>query len=299
MQQQQKGCLGIWSDEHVSRFAPIVQFAHKQGAKIGIQIAHAGRKASVSLRWQGQAPLSQEKGGWETVAPSALKFHPDAPTVPRALNEQEIEQVVQQFVSAAKRAVAAGFDLIEIHAGHGYLLHEFYSPFSNTRNDKYGGSLENRVRLVKTVAEEVRNVIPDEMPLMMRVSCRDWVDGAWSLDDSVELAKILKQVGVDLIDCSAGGNVFGEVVPLAPGYMAPFAQQIKHSANIATAAVGLITTAQLANEIIESGKADLVMMGRHLLYKPYFPLEAMIELGVDKKLVNEQWPNPYAWPQKQ
>lgn len=273
-------CLGLWNDKQAERLKPIVAFAHSQEVKIGIQLAHAGRKGSCQPPWSEEPMAKIGEGGWECVAPSAIAFGGKYPT-PRALEIFEIEELINAFVSAARRAVDSGFDLIEIHAAHGYLFHQFLSPISNTRNDQYGGSFENRIRFLLDTTHAVRRVIPVEMPLFVRISASDWLDGGWTIEDSIELARRLKSLGVDLIDVSSGGTSAGAPVPVGPGYQVPFATRIRNEADIATAAVGLITEPNQANLIVADGLADAVMMGREFLRNPRWPLNAAAELGVD------------------
>lgn len=270
--------LGIWSDEHVEPLARIARFVQSQGAVAGIQLAHAGRKASTVPPWQGGRPLTAEEGGWSVVAPSPIPFRQGSP-IPLALDETGIDEVVAAFGTAARRALTAGFRVIEIHAAHGYLLHQFLSPFSNHRDDLYGGSLENRMRLTLRVAEHVREVMPQELPLFVRISATDWAEGGWDLDQSVELAKRLKEVGVDLIDASSGGTLPRVSIPVAPGYQVPFARRIRHEAGILTGAVGLITEPRQAEEILRNGDADLIFLGRELLRDPYWAQRAQREFG--------------------
>lgn len=273
-------CLGLWNEEQSKRLKPIVDFAHSMGTKIGIQLAHAGRKASCLPPWSDHPMASKEEGGWECVAPSPISFGGKYP-VPRELTKNEIEELVRSFASAAKRAVAAGFDLVEIHAAHGYLIHQFLSPISNQRNDEYGGSFENRIRFILDIARAVRNAIPESMPLFTRISASDWLEGGWTIDDSVQLSKLLKVAGVDLIDVSSGGTSSGAPVPVGPGYQVPFATKIKEEAAIPTCAVGLITQAHQADEIVRSGNADAVMMAREFLRNPRWPLAAAQELNAE------------------
>ena len=273
-------CLGLWNEEQSKRLKPIVDFAHSMGTKIGIQLAHAGRKASCLPPWSDHPMASQEEGGWECVAPSPISFGGKYP-VPRELTKNEIEELVRSFASAAKRAVAAGFDLVEIHAAHGYLIHQFLSPISNQRDDEYGGSFENRIRFILDIARAVRNAIPESMPLFTRISASDWLEGGWTIEDSVQLSKLLKEAGVDLIDVSSGGTSSGAPVPVGPGYQVPFATKIKEEAAIPTCAVGLITQAHQADEIVRSGNADAVMMAREFLRNPRWPLQAAQELKAE------------------
>lgn len=282
--------LGLWSEEHIEPLARIARFVHGQGAVAGIQLAHAGRKASCEAPWNGGASLkTPEEGGWPVIGPSPLPFQEGDP-VPAPLDEKGIEEVIEAFEAAARRALTAGFRVIEIHAAHGYLLHEFLSPLSNHRDDDYGGSLENRMRLVLRVAERLRAVVPDELPLMVRISATDWVEGGWDLEQSVELARRLKPRGVDLIDVSSGGSVPRARIPVGRGYQVPLARRIRDEAEIRTGAVGLITETQHANEIITSGDADLVFLGRELLREPYWTLKAQHELNADPT-----WPVPYGY----
>jgi 2,4-dienoyl-CoA reductase-like NADH-dependent reductase (Old Yellow Enzyme family) len=285
--------LGIWSDAHAEPLARIARFVESQGAVAGIQLAHAGRKASSEPPWKGGRPImTPEAGGWTVVAPSAIPFREDGP-VPVALDEAGIDGVVAAFEAAARRALAAGFRLLEIHAAHGYLLHEFLSPLSNHRTDQYGGSLENRMRLPLRVAERLRALMPDELPLFVRLSATDWVEGGWDVEQSIELAKRLKDVGVDLIDVSSGGTVPTASIPVAKGYQVPFARRIRCEADIRTGAVGLITEAQHADEVITGGDADLVFLARELLREPYWALKAQHELGDEPA-----WPVPYGYAVK-
>jgi 2,4-dienoyl-CoA reductase-like NADH-dependent reductase (Old Yellow Enzyme family) len=278
---------GLWSEAHADAYAPIVEFMHAQGAVAGIQIAHAGRKASTDKPWRGGGVIVEGEHAWTPVAPSAIPFREGEPA-PHALTSGEIDEVVEQFVRSARLALRAGFRVVEIHAAHGYLLHEFLSPLVNRRDDEYGGSLENRMRLTLRVTGSVRAVWPDELPLFVRISASDWAEGGWDLDQSIELSKRLKALGVDLVDCSSGGAVAHAKVELGPGYQVPFARAIRERANVATGAVGLITTARQAEEIVRDGSADAVLMARELLRDPYFPLHAARELGVDVG-----WPEQY------
>jgi 2,4-dienoyl-CoA reductase-like NADH-dependent reductase (Old Yellow Enzyme family) len=269
---------GIWFDAHAHAFAPIVSFIAEQGAVPGIQLAHAGRKASTAAPWDGGKKVDPADGGWEVIAPSAIPFSDDYPS-PRAMTTADIEKVVADFVAAAERAVRAGFQVIEVHAAHGYLLHEFLSPLSNRRTDEYGGSWENRTRFPLQVATAVRRAVPESLPVFGRISATDWVDNGWDLPQSVEFAGALKECGVDLIDCSSGGLVRSAQIPNEPNYQVPFAEEIRKKVGIATAAVGLITEPQQAEEIVASGQADAVMMARQFLREPYFPYRAAKELG--------------------
>jgi len=271
--------LGIWKDEHIDKLAQITAFIKRQGAIPGMQIAHAGRKASCRVPWEGGAAIPAADGGWQTVAPSAVPFRNTDP-VPKELSVAEIHEIVEKFGAAARRALAAGFELIEIHAAHGYLLHEFYSPLSNRRTDEYGGSFENRIRLTLEVAKTVRAILPDKNPLFVRISSTDWKENGWTLDDSVKLAEHLRGIGVDLIDCSSAGLVPDAKIALGPAYQAPFAERIRQETGILTGAVGLITDANQANRIIGSGQADIVLLARQMLRDPYWPLHAAQELKV-------------------
>jgi 2,4-dienoyl-CoA reductase-like NADH-dependent reductase (Old Yellow Enzyme family) len=272
--------LGIWKDDHITFLARIASFVRSQGAVPGMQLAHAGRKASTRPPWEGGGFIPAREGGWQTVAPSALPFRPGDET-PAALSQSEINVVVEAFRAAARRALAAGFELAEIHGAHGYLIHQFLSPLSNRRDDEYGGTLENRMRLALEVAMAVRAEWPARLPLFFRVSATDWVESGWTIEESVELSRRLRALGVDLIDCSSAGSSPVAQIPLEPGYQVPFAERIRREADIATGAVGLITTAGQADEIVRSGKADVVLMAREFLRDPYFPLHAGMELGAD------------------
>jgi len=279
--------LGIWKDEHIPELKKITAFLSAHGSVPGIQLAHAGRKASTSSPWKGHRVLPPEDGGWQTVAPSAIPFREGEPT-PLALDAAGIEKVKNDFREAARRSLEAGFKVIEIHAAHGYLLHEFYSPLSNQRTDNYGGSFENRISLLLEVTEEIQKVWPAELPLFVRISATDWAPEGWNEDDSVRLAKILKEKGVDLIDCSSAANIPHVKIPVAPGYQVPFAEKIRKEAGIMTGAVGLITSAKQAEEILQKGQADLIILGRQLLREPYFAQHAAKELGAVLT-----WPNQY------
>jgi 2,4-dienoyl-CoA reductase-like NADH-dependent reductase (Old Yellow Enzyme family) len=265
---------GIWKDEHIPAFARIASFIRTQGAVAGIQLAHAGRKASVRRPWEGGGPISAAEGGWQTVAPSAIPFNSTDPE-PHELAVDESRSLVQAFASAAKRALAAGFQVVEIHGAHGYLINEFLSPLTNHRKDEYA----DRCRFALEVTEAVRAEWPSNLPLFFRVSATDWIAGGWTPEDTVALARRLKQVGVDLIDCSSGGNSPFAKIPVGPGYQVPFAEQVRRDADIATAAVGMITTPEQANSIIAKGKADVVLLAREFLRDPYFPRTAAKALG--------------------
>lgn len=270
--------LGIWSDAHVSGLERIVRFIEAQGSVAGIQIAHAGRKASTAAPWDGGHPLSTAEGGWQTVGPSAIAFD-DRHPAPHELTTSELAEVRDAFRAAALRAKSAGFRWMEVHAAHGYLLHNFLSPLSNQRSDQYGGSLDNRMRFVLEVVRAVRDVWPAERALTVRLSCTDWVDGGWTLDDSVELAKKLKAGGVDLVDCSSGGASPRAKIPAGPEYQAKFAERIRREAHIATGAVGLITDPERADSIVSEGRADIVLLARELLRNPYWAISALRHLG--------------------
>jgi 2,4-dienoyl-CoA reductase-like NADH-dependent reductase (Old Yellow Enzyme family) len=281
--------LGIYRDEHVAKLREIVDFIHQHGAVAGIQLAHAGFKASTAPPWEGGGPVAPEHGGWTRVlAPSAVPFQPGW-IVPHALSVSEIAEIVEQFASAARRALHAGFQVLEIHAAHGYLLHEFLSPITNHRHDEYGGPFEHRTRMLREVVQAVRAQLPDDLALFVRISASDWIEDGWNVEDSAALARDLKPLGVDLIDASSGGISPNAKIELGPGYQVPFAKHIRERAQIATGAVGLITGAHQANEIIESGSADVVLLARELLRQPYWPLLAASELGVDVPY----WPKQY------
>ena len=273
--------LGLWSDAHTEPLARIVRFIHSQGAVAGIQLAHAGRKASTARPWGGDGGVRVEpdQGGWKDVlAPSAVPFAPDYP-MPVEVSVQGIAGVVHAFGEAARRALEAGYRVVEIHGAHGYLLHSFFSPLSNRRSDAYGGSFENRTRIAREVVESVRRHWPEKFPLFIRISATDWTEGGWDVEQSVELARMLRPLGVDLVDCSSGGNVSGANIPLAPGYQTQFAERIRCDAGILTGAVGLITSAAQAEQILRSGQADVVLLARQMLRDPYWPLHSAIELG--------------------
>jgi 2,4-dienoyl-CoA reductase-like NADH-dependent reductase (Old Yellow Enzyme family) len=280
--------LGIWQDAHMDFLARITSFVSQQGAVPGIQLAHAGRKASTASPWKGHKPVDAAQGGWSpVVAPSAIPFHAGYQT-PYALEMAGIQDIVRSFADGARRALHAGFRVLEIHGAHGYLIHEFLSPLSNARTDSYGGSFENRTRFLREIIEGVRGVWPERLPLFLRISATDWTEGGWDVEHSVALARMVAPLGVDLIDCSTGGNVPGVHVPLGPGYQVPFAERVKRESGVRTGAVGLITEAKQANDIIREGKADVVILAREELRDPYFPLRAARELGVDIA-----WPRQY------
>ncbi len=279
--------LGIWKDEHIIFLKKITEFIKQNGAVPGIQLAHAGRKASHLSPWKGRRPLKKNEGAWETLAPSGIAFKEDDPA-PKEMSKSEIEQLVKDFVIASKRALEAGFQAFEIHAAHGYLINEFLSPLSNARTDEYGGSFENRTRFLMQIVSGMRHVIGDELPLFVRISATDWVDGGWDETDSVALARILKDIGVDAIDCSTGGNSHKQKIPVGPMYQVPFSEKIKKESGILTATVGMINSAGEAENILKDEKADLIVMARQLLREPYFPLHAAKQLGVDLS-----WPLQY------
>jgi 2,4-dienoyl-CoA reductase-like NADH-dependent reductase (Old Yellow Enzyme family) len=269
---------GIYLDAHVDSWRPIAQFIKGHGAVAGMQLAHAGRKGSTEVPWRGGKGIAVSEGGWIPVAPSAVAFD-DGYILPRELSLAEIDQVVADFVKAAQRALAAGFQVLEIHAAHGYLLHEFYSPLSNFRKDEYGGSFDNRVRLVLRVARAVREVVPENLPLFIRISATDWTEGGWNIEQSIELCRKLKALGLDLVDTSSGGNVPRAKIPVEAGYQVPFAAAIRRDAGIATGAVGMITEPLQAETIINSGQADMIFLARELLRDPYWPRRAAQALG--------------------
>lgn len=284
------GDMGIWSDAHVEPLARVARFVASQGAVPAIQLAHAGRKGSCEPPWNGGARIkTAEAGGWPVVAPSPIPFN-DGDPVPQQLDEVGIQRILAAFEAAAARAVKAGFQVIEIHTAHGYLLHEFLSPLSNQRTDGYGGSLDNRMKLVLLVAERMRKIVPQQLPLFTRISATDWADGGWDIEQSVVLSTKLKALGVDLIDVSSGGLVPKARIPVAKGYQVPFARKIRDEAKMMTGAVGLITEAKQANEIITGGDADLVFIAREMLREPYWALKAQQELGQDSA-----WPVPYGY----
>jgi len=278
---------GIWSDAHIVPLARITHFAHEHGSVAGIQLAHAGRKASTRRPWEGGMPISVAEGGWQPVAPSAIPFS-EGYTTPRPLTRDDIKSVIREFGAATLRARQAGFRLIEIHAAHGYLLHQFLSPLSNKREDAYGGSFENRTRLLREVIAEIRREWPAQFPLFVRISATDWVDGGWDIEQSVELARSIGPLGVDLIDCSSGGTVAKAQIPIGPGYQTEFAERIRRDTGIRTGAVGMITDPAQADHIVRTGQADLVFLAREFLRDPYWPLRAARELGQP-----ETWPAQY------
>lgn len=281
------GDLGIWSDDHIPALRRITEFIHGQDSVAGIQLAHAGRKASCAVPADGGKQLDLKNGGWETVGPSTIPFSPGE-RAPVTADRICIERIISGFRDAAVRALKAGFRVAEIHSAHGYLLQEFLSPLSNNRTDEYGGPFENRIRLLLQVTEAVRSVWPDEFPLFVRISSTDWTEGGWTPEESVRLAPLLQQAGTDLIDCSSGGNVHNAKIPAGPGYQVQFAEALRKT-GVLTGAVGLISSAQQAEDILREEKADLILMGRELLRNPYFPLHAAKVLGNDV-----QWPLQYA-----
>jgi 2,4-dienoyl-CoA reductase-like NADH-dependent reductase (Old Yellow Enzyme family) len=279
--------LGIWKEQQAGKLAQIAAFVRAQGAEMGIQLAHAGRKGSTARPWQGGGPVPPEQGGFRIVAPSPVRFR-EKDQVPQALDEAGIARIVRAFADAADRAHRAGFTVIELHAAHGYLLHEFLSPLSNQRTDGYGGSIENRARMLLETVRAIRSRWPERMPLFVRVSATDWVAGGWTADDTVWLARRLKDEAVDLVDCSSGGAVPGGQIPVGPGYQVPFAERVRRETGMPTGAVGLIRSSYQADHILRSGQADLVVIARQLLRDPYWPLHAARELGVDLA-----WPVQY------
>lgn len=278
---------GLWNEEQVAAFAPIIAFIREQGAIAAVQLAHAGRKASVLPPWQGGQGVPPDAGSWQPLAPSALPFSPDSPA-PRELAAAELDGIVAAFEAAARRALQAGFQLVEVHMAHGYLLHQFLSPLSNRRSDEYGGSLENRLRLPLQVVRRVREIWPEPLPVLVRISATDWLEGGWDLEQSIELCRQLQQLGIDLIDVSSGGLVPLAPIPVGPGFQTPLAREIRRRVGIATGAVGMITAPQQAEQIIATGEADLVLLARELLRDPYWPMRAARALGAE-----HNWPNQY------
>lgn len=279
--------LGIWKGEHIGFLKRITTFIEAHGAVPGIQLAHAGRKASHFSPWKGGNALQKEEGAWETLAPSAIAYKEGEP-LPKEMSKDDINQLIKDFSTAAERGLKAGFKVFEIHAAHGYLINEFLSPISNHRLDEYGGSFENRIKILLEIIEAVRKIIKSEFPLFVRISATDWVEGGWTIEDSVQLATILKTKEVDLIDCSSGGNSHTQKIPAEPLYQVPFAEKIKKGSGMPTGAVGLITTAKEAEQILYAGQADIIILARQLLRDPYFPLHAARESGVDVS-----WPVQY------
>jgi len=280
--------LGIWKDQHIEMLARIVRFVHEQGSVAGMQLAHAGRKASTYRPWSGDGMVPESQGGWTKVlAPSAEKFIEAYPQ-PIEMTTGDIADTVAAFAAAAQRALTAGFRVVEIHAAHGYLVHEFLSPLSNHRTDQYGGSFDNRTRIVRDIVAAIRQVWPEALPLFMRISSSDWAEGGWDIEQSIELVRQVKPLGVDLVDCSSGGNVATAKIPLGPGYQTHFADRIRREAGILTGAVGMITDPTQAEHIVFTGQADAVLIAREFLRDPYFPLRAARELGQDVT-----WPSQY------
>jgi len=279
--------IGIWKDEHIPMLKRVTCFIEAQGSVPAIQLAHAGRKASCTQPWNGGVLLQVEEGGWETVGPSAIAFS-DKYAMPKALSKEGIKHVIDSFKKAALRSKEAGFKIIEIHAAHGYLVHQFLSPLSNQRTDEYGGSFENRTRLIREMLEAIQEVWPADLPIFVRISATDYVEGGWSVEESVALSIQLKAMGVDLVDCSSGGNISYAKIPLAPGYQVPFSKTIRQDAGILTGTVGLITDAAQAETILEQGDADLILIGRESLRNPYFPLNAATDLSEEI-----EWPIQY------
>lgn len=280
--------LGIWKDEHIEKLKTINEFIVSQNSIPGIQLAHAGRKASVSAPWEGNKKLDFAHGGWQTVSASAIPYHDGEPFLPEALDKNGIQKVISDFKAATKRVVEAGYQVLEIHGAHGYLLHQFLSPLTNIRTDEYGGSFENRIRFTLEIVEAVQTEWPSDLPLFVRISATDWAEGGWNPDESLQLSKILKEKGVDLIDVSSGGLVSHQKIAIGPGYQVPFAEKIKKEANIQTGAVGLITEAKQAEEILNNGQADLILFARESLRNPNLPLDFAKELNDDI-----QWPKQY------
>jgi 2,4-dienoyl-CoA reductase-like NADH-dependent reductase (Old Yellow Enzyme family) len=278
---------GLWSSDHGKAFSRITAFIKSQGAVPGIQLAHAGRKASKDVPWRGESSLDESAGGWQPIAPSPIPFDEFSP-IPREMFSEDIGDTLARFQAAARFSLDAGFEVLEIHMAHGYLLHQFLSPLSNKRTDEFGGTIENRIRLPLKVAEAVRAVWPSRLPLLARISCTDWVEGGWDLGQSVELCRKLKQVGVDLIDCSSGALVPYAKIPAAPGFQVPFAAAIRKEAGIPTGAVGLITHPVQAEQIVVTGQADVVLLAREMLRQPYWPLHAAQVLNADIP-----WPDQY------
>jgi len=282
------GDLGIWSDKQARTLKRITDFVKSQGVIPGIQLAHAGRKAAVAIPWKdGDRPLTAQEGAWETIGPSPVPFGPNFPS-PREMTVRDIDDVVTQFASAAKRALGAGYDVAEIHMAHGYLCHQFLSPLSNRRTDEFGGSFDNRIRMPLKVAQAVRDTWPEQLPVFVRVSATDWVEGGWDSQQTIAFARRLKAIGIDLIDCSTGGSVPDAKIPAGPGFQTPFATAIRNEVKIPTATVGFITEPYQAEQIIANGLADAVLLGRELLRNPYWPLQAGKSLRVDVA-----WPPQY------
>jgi 2,4-dienoyl-CoA reductase-like NADH-dependent reductase (Old Yellow Enzyme family) len=286
--------LGIWTHQHIEPLARISRFVKQRGGIPGIQLAHAGRKASTDVPWRGGKPLSTEEDGWQPVGPSPIPFDHGYPT-PIELSIADIQAIHDAFAVAAKRSLHAGFEVIELHAAHGYLAHEFLSPLSNHRTDIYGGSLENRMRFVLQLIDAVRTVWPERFPLFLRISATDWMEGGWNMDEAVELARSVRTRGVDLVDCSSGGNIAGAHIPVEPGYQVPFAARIRREAGILTGAVGMITGPTQADALVREHSADLVLLAREFLREPYWPIKAARELGVPFD-VPDQYARAYIKP---
>lgn len=289
------GDLGLWRDGQMEPYERIARFIKSQGAVAALQLAHAGRKASTDVPWRGGKPLSIEEGGWQPVAPSPIAFTPQHAT-PHELSQSEIRDITTAYARTAQRALAAGFELLEIHGAHGYLINEFLSPLSNHRKDGYGGSFENRTRFAREVIQAVRSAWPEDLPLFLRISATDWIDGGWTINDSVELTRIVKTLGVDLIDCSSGGTSPAQQIPVGPGFQVSFAEQIRREASIPTGAVGLITDPKQADEIIRTGKADIVLLAREFLRDAYWPIHAAIALGAELPAIPPQYARAYSDP---
>ncbi len=279
--------LGIWKDEHIEMLQKITGFIHEHGSIAGMQLAHAGRKASKTEPWNNDKLIPIEEGGWKTVAPSPIPFS-ESSDVPEELSIDEIQKIIADFKAATLRAIKAGFKVIEIHGAHGYLINEFLSPLSNKRTDEYGGSFENRIRFLLEIIAAIRSVWTEERPLFLRISASDWTDGGWTIEDSIELGKIVKEKGIDLIDCSSGGVASGVKIPAAPNYQVPFSEAVRKGSGILTGTVGIIVKSDQAEAILAEGKADMIFMAREMLRDPYFPLRAAKELGYDIK-----WPLQY------
>lgn len=279
--------LGIWNEQHAKALKPVTQFIHTQGAVSAIQLAHAGRKAGTASPWKGSKPVPLTEGGWVPYGPSPIAYGEGYQT-PKEMTEADIQKVIQDFVNSAKLSQKAGFQVVEVHMAHGYLLHEFLSPLTNQRKDQYGGSLENRMRFPLAVAKAVRDFWPQNLPVFVRISASDWAEGGWDIQESIQLVQELQKLGIDLIDCSSGGNVSWQKIPVVPGYQVPFAEKIKKETSIAVGAVGLITKPQQAEEILQTKKADVIFMARELLRNPYWPLVAAHELN--EKI---DWPKQY------
>lgn len=281
------GDLGLYSDAHMEKLKVITAFTEAHGAVPGIQLAHAGRKASCAKPWDGGKQLTVSEGGWQTMAPSPLSFN-DTDSIPHMLDMAGIKKIIADFSSATRRALDCGYKVLEIHAAHGYLIHEFLSPLSNKRTDNYGGSYENRIRLLMEITRAVKTIWPENLPLFVRISATDWAEGGWDIDEAAELAQQLRNEGVDLIDCSSGGLVPYAKIPFVPGYQVPFSERIRKETGILTGTVGLITSARQAEDILENGQADLILIARESLREPYFALKAARELGDDIS-----WPDQY------